>query len=135
MLTKTLKLAAAAVAGAAMLVPSAVSAQIYGGPPGYYGQGYDVPDYGRRYYERAGYGRDARRGPPRGYGRGYYGRRGDRGRGYYRRCDRGTDGTILGAIAGGLLGNGVARRGDRTTGAIVGAGVGALAGRAIDRDC
>ena len=34
-----------------------------------------------------------------------------------------------------LLGNSVAGRGDRTTGALVGAGVGALAGRAVDRDC
>src|SRR3546814_17906693 len=57
---------------------------------------------------------------------------------YYRgyRCDSGTGGTILGAIAGGLLGNEVVGRyGDRTAGALVGAGVGALAGRAIDRDC
>lgn len=50
------------------------------------------------------------------------------------RCDRGTGGTIIGAIAGGLLGHEVVgRRGDKTAGVIVGAGVGALAGRAIDR--
>lgn len=50
------------------------------------------------------------------------------------RCSKGTGGTIIGAIAGGLLGNEVAgRRGDRTAGVIIGAGVGALAGRAIDR--
>jgi hypothetical protein len=96
----------------------------------------------------------ARDGYHRNYGRGdYY--RGDRyrgrdyrggyyaDRGYYRgndryyrgyRCrDNGTGGTIIGAIAGGLLGNEVAGRGDRTTGAILGAGVGALAGRAIDK--
>ena len=55
---------------------------------------------------------------------------------YYRseRCDKGTGGTIIGAIAGGLLGHEVVgRRGDKTAGTIVGAGVGALAGRAIDR--
>ncbi len=60
-------------------------------------------------------------------------RRGDR---YYRnnnRCDKGTGGTIIGAVAGGLLGNEVARRGNRTEGAIIGAAVGALAGRAIDK--
>ena len=51
------------------------------------------------------------------------------------RCDRGTAGTILGAIAGGLLGNGIAGRGDRSAGTIIGAGVGALTGREIDRDC
>lgn len=66
--------------------------------------------------------------------------RGYRG-GYYRCRDSGTGGTIIGAIAGGLLGNEVGKgsgrygRGDGTTGAIIGAGVGALAGRAIDRDC
>lgn len=50
------------------------------------------------------------------------------------RCDKGTGGTIIGAIAGGLLGHEVVgRRGDKTAGVIIGAGVGALAGRAIDR--
>ncbi|VAV96601.1 hypothetical protein MNBD_ALPHA04-174, partial [hydrothermal vent metagenome] len=44
-------------------------------------------------------------------------------------------GTIIGAIAGGLLGNEVARRGDKTVGTIIGGAAGALAGRAIDRDC
>jgi len=93
-------------------------------------------DNGRHYghYDRGYYG-------DRGYYRGdrYYGgsRRSYGGRGYCR--DKGTGGTIIGAIAGGLLGheigNGRYDRGDGTTGAIVGAGVGALAGRAIDRDC
>lgn len=86
----------------------------------------------------------------RGYNDGYYSRgdrydrydrreyrRGDR---YYRnnnyrsnRCDKGTGGTIIGAVAGGLLGNEVARRGNKTEGSIIGAAVGALAGRAIDK--
>lgn len=54
---------------------------------------------------------------------------------YYsnNRCDRGTGGTIIGAVAGGLLGNEVARRGNKTEGSIIGAAVGALAGRAIDK--
>lgn len=85
-----------------------------------YGYGYYDDDY--RDYRRSDYRRD----------RGYY--RGDRR--YYRgqRCDKGTGGLIIGAIAGGLLGNEVVgRRGDKTAGAIIGAGVGALAGRAIDR--
>ena len=34
---------------------------------------------------------------------------------------------------GGLLGNEVARQGDRTTGAVIGAAVGAIAGHAIDK--
>ena len=52
----------------------------------------------------------------------------------YQRCNNsGTGGTIIGAVAGGLLGNQVARRGNRTEGSIIGAAVGALAGRAIDK--
>jgi hypothetical protein len=50
-----------------------------------------------------------------------------------RRCDAGTGGAVIGAIAGGLLGNTVAGRGDRTLGTVVGAVGGGLAGRAIDR--
>ena len=78
------------------------------------------------------------RGYDRGYNRGYD-RRSYRGqdRRYYRgrnnqRCDS-SAGTIVGAIAGGLLGNSVAGRGDRTMGTVVGGAVGALAGREIDR--
>lgn len=82
---------------------------------GYYEAGY------RDYYDNDDYysnGRDYRR---------------DR---YYRgsRCSKGTGGTIIGAVAGGLLGREVVRRGgDRTAGAIIGAGAGALAGRALDK--
>ncbi|MCP3729344.1 glycine zipper 2TM domain-containing protein [Sphingomonas sp. MG17] len=83
----------------------------------------------------------------RGYDQGYYGdrygysdrgyRQYDRGDRRYRsrtsqRCDS-SAGTIVGAIAGGLIGNGVAGRGDRTIGTILGGAVGALAGREIDR--
>lgn len=65
-------------------------------------------------------------------------RRGDRyyqnNRNNYQRCkNSGTGGTIIGAVAGGLLGNEVARRGSKTEGSIIGAAVGALAGRAIDK--
>ena len=49
----------------------------------------------------------------------------------YQRCSKGTGGTIIGAVAGGLLGDQVARRGNRTEGSIIGAAVGALAGRAL----
>ena len=100
---------------------------------GYRGNGggyHDPRNYGNDGYYRGG-------GGHRGHG--YYDggdRRGPRGYGRYRRnCDRGTGGTIIGAIAGGLLGNTVTGRGDHTVGTIVGAGAGALAGRAIDRDC
>ena len=85
-----------------------------------YNDGYYSRDDGQDRYERREY------------------RRGDR---YYRnnnyrsnaRCDKGTGGTIIGAVAGGLLGNEVARRGNKTEGSIIGAAVGALAGRAIDK--
>lgn len=80
----------------------------------------DYDDYyeERRYRKR--YYRDRRRYDRRRYHRG-------------RRCDRGRGGTVIGAVAGGLLGNEVARRGNKTEGAIIGAAVGALAGRAIDK--
>lgn len=112
---KTLSLAGAALAmTASALVPvSAASAQ-----RGYYG-GYD-----RGYAYDRGY-RDDRvyRGD-----RGYY-----RDRGYARRSNDGTTGTVLGAIAGGLLGRTIDTRGDRTLGTVLGAGAGALAGRAVER--
>lgn len=89
---------------------------------GYYqNQGYDQRGYDQRGYDRSRY--DDRR---------YY----DRSNRYYRndRCNKGTGGLIIGAIAGGLLGRAVVgHRGDRTAGTIIGAGAGALAGRAIDR--
>lgn len=64
--------------------------------------------------------------------RGYRGYRDDR-RGYRgRRCNS-DGGTLIGAIAGGLLGNSIAGHGDRAIGTVLGAGGGALAGRAIAR--
>jgi len=42
-----------------------------------------------------------------------------------------TNGAVIGGLAGGLLGNTVAGRGDRTEGTIIGAGVGAVAGHQI----
>ncbi|HEX8383494.1 MAG TPA: glycine zipper 2TM domain-containing protein [Sphingomonas sp.] len=88
---------------------------------------------GRSRYER-GYGN---------YDRGYddrYERRQYRDRRGYnnaRRCRSGDTGTLVGAIAGGLLGRTIDTRGDRLLGTVLGAGGGALAGRAIERssDC
>ena len=76
---------------------------------------------------------DAQRRGYRGdrYAEGYY-----RGRDDYRaseRCKKGDTGTIVGAIAGGLLGRTIDTRGDRTMGTLLGAGAGALAGRAVER--
>ncbi|WP_277967868.1 glycine zipper 2TM domain-containing protein [Sphingomonas echinoides] len=99
-----------------------------------YRDGYNRDDGYREVY-RGGY-RDDRRGyyeDRHGYDDGGY-----NDRRYYNtsrnRCRSGDSGTIIGAIAGGLLGNVVAGRGDRTLGTVLGAGGGALAGRAIDRD-
>jgi uncharacterized protein YcfJ len=43
-------------------------------------------------------------------------------------------GTVIGAVAGGLLGNQVAGNGARTEGTLVGAGVGAVAGHQIAKN-
>ena len=96
-------------------------------------------DYGRGYYERE-YRGDYDRGYRGDYRREYRRDRGYRYRDNYRRCSSGTTGTILGAVAGGLLGGeigrGISYRGRSTTGTIIGAGAGALLGREVDGgDC
>jgi len=108
---KKLSLIGAALAmTAGAFVPTAADAQ------GRYRHGYN--DYNRYGYNQPYYGRS---------GRHYYNYRAR------EKCRDGDGGTIVGAIAGGLLGNSVAGRGDRTLGAVLGAAGGALAGRAIDR--
>ncbi|MES2157383.1 MAG: glycine zipper 2TM domain-containing protein [Pseudomonadota bacterium] len=131
---------AALAMGAASLVATATPAMAQGGYYRGYDRGYDRGDYYRGDRGYRGNRGDYYRGGDR-----YYRNNGYRNNGYrggYRCRDNGTGGTIIGAIAGGLLGNEVGkgsgrygRRGDGTTGAIIGAGVGALAGRAIDRNC
>jgi uncharacterized protein YcfJ len=115
---KKLSLAGAVFAmSAAAIVPATPSVA----QRGYYGDRYE------RSYERRGY--DNRRyDDRRGYDdRRYY--RNNRGRG----CSNGDGGTVIGAIAGGLLGNTVAGRGDKLLGTVIGGAGGALAGRAIDK--
>ncbi len=106
-----LTLGLAALAMSASAIPA--TAQRYDG----YGQGY-ARAYGNAY-------RDGYNHPPR------YAYRDQRA---YRRCSDGTTGTIIGAIAGGLLGRAIDNRGDHATGTIGGGVGGALAGRAIERD-
>jgi len=117
---KKLSLAGAALAmGASALIPAApAAAQSYG-----------------RHYDQRGYDQRYQGGYRGGYDqRGYNGYDGyDRYRYRDDRCRSGDTGTIIGAIAGGLLGHSVAGRGDRALGAVLGAGAGALAGRAIER--
>ncbi len=52
---------------------------------------------------------------------------------YYCKKENGTTGLLIGAAVGGLAGNELAGRGDRTLGAILGAAGGAILGRTIDR--
>ena len=119
----TKSLIAAAVASVSLTAATPALARHY------YNDGYSR-NYDDGYYRNNGRYND-------GYNARDYDRRDYRGYRNYRgnRCSSGTTGTILGAIAGGLLGREVVgRRGDRTAGTIVGAGAGALAGRAIDRN-
>jgi len=48
-------------------------------------------------------------------------------------CSKRTTGTVVGAVAGGLLGNAVAGRGDRTEGTLLGAAVGGFAGNQLTK--
>jgi hypothetical protein len=59
--------------------------------------------------------------------------RGQDGRYYCRRSD-GTTGLIVGAVAGGALGNVIAPGGSELVGTILGAIGGGVAGRAVDRN-
>lgn len=125
----------------------------YGGGVGYGNGGYDDGGYG--YYDRASYDRygnyDHDRPDPayNGYYADRYYRndrryrerklsnndrvyRGENGRYYCRRSD-GTTGLIIGAVAGGVLGNVIAPGRSETLGTILGAVAGGTAGRAIDR--
>lgn len=58
--------------------------------------------------------------------------RGQDGRYYCRRSD-GTTGLVVGAVAGGVLGNLIAPGDSKTFGTLLGAGLGAAAGASIDR--
>lgn len=58
--------------------------------------------------------------------------RGKDGKTYCRRKN-GTTGLVIGAAVGGLAGNEIAGRGDKTVGTIIGAAGGALLGREIDK--
>ena len=49
------------------------------------------------------------------------------------RRESGNSGTVLGAVAGGVIGNQLAGSGSRTTGTLLGAGGGALIGHQIGK--
>ena len=99
-----------------------------------------APAHGKRAKDRAAYSRYDNSRYDR---RGYYVQpqritrsdrmwRGDDGR-YYCKRDNGTTGLVIGAGVGALAGHELAGRGDRTLGAILGGAVGALVGRELDR--
>ncbi len=96
-----------------------------------YDQDRPDPQYGNydasRYYRETPRQRERRLG---GNDRVY---RGQDGRYYCRRSD-GTTGLIVGALAGGVLGDAIAPGGSRSLGAILGAVAGGAAGRQIDRN-
>ena len=135
------KTALASLAGAAALL-GACSTTGYGDDGyGYYdrdyygrygGYDYDRPDprYGGYYADN--YYRDDRRYRERRLAQNERVYRGRDGRYYCRRSD-GTTGLIVGAVAGGVLGNVIAPGGSETLGTVLGAVGGAVAGRAIDR--
>ncbi len=52
---------------------------------------------------------------------------------YYCKRDNGTTGLVIGAGVGALAGHELAGRGDKTLGALLGAAIGGVLGREIDR--
>jgi hypothetical protein len=120
---KKIAISTAVAASALVAMPAAAEAQSRYGYSSRYDNGYSQRGhYDQRYDQRYD-----RRYANQRYGNQRYGNH------YVQRCSNGSTGTIIGAIAGGLLGREVAGRGDRTVGAILGGAAGALAGRAIDR--
>jgi len=122
--------------------------------------GYSRPYYGRPYYQPEyyappvyyaprpvvvapsyGYYQESYGGYDGGYDGGYpveYAYREPPGA-YYRdrgyRCRSSGAGAVLGAIAGGLIGNSVSGYYDRGIGTVAGAGVGAVVGDSVERSC
>ena len=91
-----------------------------------------APAHGKRAKDRAVYDSRGYYVNPRRITRADRMWRGDDGR-YYCRRDNGTTGLVIGAGVGALAGHELAGRGDKTLGAILGGAVGALVGREIDR--
>jgi outer membrane lipoprotein SlyB len=87
----------------------------------------DPPPWAPAHGKRA---KDARRYHTSGNGIRYW--RGDDGR-YYCRRSNGTTGLVVGAAAGALAGRAIDTRGERATGTILGAAAGALLGREVQR--
>ena len=126
----TASLATALPAGAAVAFTSNPHAAVSTGAPDTandYRDWHRDRRYGRDDYRR-GYRNDYR-GNDRGYNRTW---RGNDGRYYCRKGD-GTTGLLIGGAAGALLGRGIDGGRDHTRGTILGAAGGALLGREVDR--
>ncbi|MGC1269609.1 MAG: glycine zipper 2TM domain-containing protein [Croceibacterium sp.] len=92
-----------------------------------------APAHGRRAHDRAAmYDAQGRYYEPRVLSRSDRVWRGDDGR-YYCRRGNGTTGLIIGGAVGALLGREIDGGRDRTLGTIIGAAGGALLGREVDR--
>jgi Glycine zipper 2TM domain len=107
--------------------PVVVAPRYYGAPVGYYGAPvgyYGAPVYAPPVVAQVGY----YGGPGYAAPVGYYGNQG------YDPCRSSGTGAVIGAIAGGLIGNSVAGYGDRGLGTVIGAGLGAVTGTAIERN-
>jgi hypothetical protein len=99
----------------------------YYGGRGWGGPGWGAPGWGGGFYGGPGWG-----GPGWGGGVavpiGYHGPRGS-----FDPCRSSGTGAVIGAIAGGVIGNSVAGYGDGGLGTVIGAGLGAVTGTAIER--
>lgn len=119
-----------ALAMAALALPSIPAAA--DPPPWAPAHGKRYHDYERgRHYERI-YDSRGRYLQPRRISRESYVWRGRDGR-YYCKRDNGTTGLIIGAGVGALAGHELSGHGDRTLGTILGGVLGGVLGREIDR--
>ena len=91
-----------------------------------------APAHGKRAKDRAMYDSRGYYIEPRRIDRSSRVWRGNDGR-YYCKRDNGTTGLVIGAGVGALAGHELAGRGDKTLGVILGAAAGGLLGREIDR--
>ncbi|EDL50137.1 glycine zipper 2TM domain-containing protein [Erythrobacter sp. SD-21] len=124
------KFALAFAASTMALTGLGTAAPVAADPPSW------APAHGKRAKDRAHH---ARKYDDRGYyvsprriTRDSYMWRGRDGR-YYCKRDNGTTGLVIGAGVGALAGHEMAGRGDKALGAILGGAVGAVIGREIDR--
>jgi hypothetical protein len=93
-----------------------------------------APAHGRRAKDRSSgiYDANGRYIVPRKITRDSYIWKGRDGR-YYCKRDNGTTGLLIGAGVGALAGHELAGNGDKTLGALLGAAIGGVIGREIDR--